>query len=442
MHIYILGIAGTFMSGIALLAKQLGHQVSGMDANIYPPISEQLVENNIDFTQGYEVKQLPKADLFIIGNALSRGNICVEEILNRQYRYTSGAQWLSDNILKDKWVLAVSGTHGKTTTSAMLTWILEQANLNPSYLVGGVMNNFPTSARLTDSLFFVIEADEYDTAFFDKRSKFVHYCPNTLIINNLEFDHADIFDSLADIQKQFHHLIRLVPNNGLIIYPDNSPSIEAVIKQGVWSPIQTYTQPSVQTNQQGTIINITNDLSLRWQLLGKHNANNAMSALMAAQHAGVPLAIAVEALNGFNNVKRRLEIIYQANNITVYDDFAHHPTAIATTLEALRQQSGTKFITAIIELRSNTMKLGFHQQTLINALDCANQSYLYSELDKTNQHLKKFIDKDSTIKLSNNIEDIINQCLNSPSQIFVIMSNGNFNNLSHQLIKSLSSRQT
>ncbi len=358
----------------------------------------------------------------------------MEEILNQHYRYTSGAQWLGSNILRDKWVLAVAGTHGKTTTSAMLTWILEYADLNPSYLIGGVVNDFAVSARLTDSLFFVIEADEYDTAFFDKRSKFVHYHPNTLVINNLEFDHADIFDALADIQKQFHHLVRLVPNNGLIIYPKDNDNIDAVIKQGCWSSTQLNKMPELITHQNGSDIKINDDLSLSWSLIGKHNANNAISALMAARHAGVPLSIGVEALEKFKGVKRRLEVIYQTQQLTIYDDFAHHPTAIATTLEALRQQVGNQSIMALVELRSNTMKQGFHQQTLIDALACANSSVLFVGQTSTKQQLEKLIPSDKTIICVDNQDALLKQVLNFEGHL-VIMSNGAFGHIHQTIIK-------
>jgi UDP-N-acetylmuramate: L-alanyl-gamma-D-glutamyl-meso-diaminopimelate ligase len=276
MHIHILGIAGTFMGSLALIAKQLGHSITGQDQGVYPPMSTQLDKQSISYTQGYHAKDLPKADVYIIGNALSRGNECVEEILNKQYAYTSGAQWLSENVLRDKWVLAISGTHGKTTTASMLAWILEVAGYNPSFLIGGVVEGFGVSSRLTDSNFLVIEADEYDTAFFDKRSKFVHYHPKTLVINNLEFDHADIFDSLKDIQKQFHHLLRIIPNDGLIIHPQNVVAIEQVIGMGLYSEQQTLPTSKLEISDIGTTFNVE-DNAVNWNLLGEHNMQNGLA---------------------------------------------------------------------------------------------------------------------------------------------------------------------
>lgn len=433
MRIHILGIAGTFMGGIALLAKQLGHQVSGVDAHIYPPMSTQLKRHNIDFTEGYHRQTLPLADLYIIGNVLSRGNVCVEEILRQNYHYTSGAQWLYDNILQDKWVLAVAGTHGKTTTTAMLAWVLEYAGLNPSYLVGGVMNNFKDSARLTNTAFFVIEADEYDTAFFDKRSKFVHYHPKTLVINNLEFDHADIFDSLADIQKQCHHLLRLVPNNGLLIYPQNTPSIEAVVDKGIWCSVQKFPTPVMKSTKKGSCFQVEGNLWVDWALLGVHNVNNGIAALIAAQHIDVPLATTVEALNHFEGVKKRLELKYKNKGITIYDDFAHHPTAIKMTLEALKNQVGKESITAIVELGSNTMKQGFYTQTLIAALKVADQSYIFCDQVQTVNKLSPLM-RSKNMQLHQNISSIIKQCLTINTQYIVIMSNGHFGGICQKII--------
>ncbi|MBE8190079.1 MAG: UDP-N-acetylmuramate:L-alanyl-gamma-D-glutamyl-meso-diaminopimelate ligase [Candidatus Thioglobus sp.] len=302
MHIHILGIAGTFMGSLALIAKQLGHTVTGMDEGVYPPMSEQLDAQNISYSKGYKVEDLPAADVFIIGNALSRSNPCVEQILSQQSPYTSGAQWLSEQVLQGKWVLAISGTHGKTSAASMLAWILESAGYNPSFLIGGVAQNFQVSARLTDSKFFVIEADEYDSAFFDKRSKFVHYHPKTLVINNLEFDHADIFASLADIQKQFHHLIRTVPADGLIIHP-NSPAIMEVFELGIWSETQALPTPQLSVNKLGSQFMVDGN-SLNWNLLGEHNMQNALSAIYAANHIGVDFAASCKALGEFAGVKR------------------------------------------------------------------------------------------------------------------------------------------
>lgn len=436
MHIHILGIAGTFMAGIALIAKSLGHSVSGTDANIYPPMDKQLIANNIDFNQGYNVENLPKdADLFIIGNALTRGNPCVEEILNKQYNYTSAPQWLSYT-LKNKWVLAISGTHGKTTTSAMLAWILEYAGLNPSFLIAGSINNFPTSARLTKSKFFVIEADEYDTAFFDKRSKFIHYHPNTLVINNLEFDHADIFNSLADICQQFHHLIRTMAANNLIIYHQNSPNIAQVLTQGVWSKTKIISTRKLHYDDNGSYFDVNDNLRLNWQLIGEHNMANALSAITAAQHAGVPLSISVDALKKFSGVKRRLEIKYQDNNTIIYDDFAHHPSAIASTLEALRKKVGKEHIIAILELGSNTMKQGHHKETLIKSLQYANISYILKP-NNLNAELAKLLSSNDKIKLISSIAEIVNDCIKHKNKHILVMSNGSFGNIIDKIIQKI-----
>jgi UDP-N-acetylmuramate: L-alanyl-gamma-D-glutamyl-meso-diaminopimelate ligase len=434
MHIHILGIAGTFMGSLALIAKQLGHTVTGQDQGVYPPMSVQLDEQNIHYTQDYDVTSMPKADRYIIGNALSRGNVCIEEILTKQYSYTSGAQWLSENVLRDKWVLAVSGTHGKTTTASMLTWILEYAGYNPSFLIGGVTEDFGVSSRLTTSNFFVIEADEYDTAFFDKRSKFIHYHPNTLVINNLEFDHADIFDSIKDIQKQFHHLIRTVPSDGLIIYPENNPFIHEVLEQGIWSETETLTNQQLHTTELGSSFDVLGH-KIDWHLLGKHNMQNGLNAIYAAHHIGVPFNIACEALNSFKGVKRRLEVKHHTESITLYDDFAHHPTAIQTTLQGLRAKVADEKIIAILELRSNTMKSGIHQQTLVDALKEADQ-ILILRPDNPHWDIDQWFDKSA---LFGKTDDIVEQLMQINQGHFVVMSNGGFDNIFNKFIKKLNS---
>ena len=379
--IHILGICGTFMGGIAAIAKQAGYRVTGCDANVYPPMSTQLEAQGIGLIEGFGIEQLElKPDVFVIGNVVSRGNPLMEEILNRNLPYVSGPQWLADTLLRDKWVLGVAGTHGKTTTSAMLAWILEYAGLNPGFLIGGVPQNFGISARLTDSPFFAIEADEYDTAFFDKRSKFVHYHPRTAILNNLEFDHADIFDNLAAIETQFHHLVRTVPGNGLIVSNGREASLERVLQRGCWTPVERFgtddgwqidadDRVSLRNEPQGT---------LNWDLLGEHNRQNALAALAAARHAGVPIAQGLSALNEFRNVKRRMEVRGIVNNITVYDDFAHHPTAIDTTVAGLRRKIGDARILAVLEPRSNTMKLGVMKDALPGSLKDADLVFCYA----------------------------------------------------------------
>jgi UDP-N-acetylmuramate: L-alanyl-gamma-D-glutamyl-meso-diaminopimelate ligase len=387
--IHILGICGTFMGGIAVLARQAGYRVTGCDANVYPPMSTQLQEQGIDLIEGYGVEQLAlNPDVYVIGNVVSRGNPLMEAILDRNLPYISGPQWLADNLLRNKWVLAVAGTHGKTTTSAMLAWILEYAELNPGFLIGGVPQNFGVSARLGTgtataedaSPFFVIEADEYDTAFFDKRSKFVHYRPRTAILNNLEFDHADIFPDLEAIETQFHHLVRTIPGNGLIVSNGREAALDRVLQRGCWTPLERFGTNDGWMIDDGNRVSLRGELqgTLNWDLLGEHNRQNALAALAAARHAGVPVAQGLAALGGFRNVKRRMEIRGVANGITVYDDFAHHPTAIDTTVAGLRRKVGSARILAVLEPRSNTMKLGMMKDALPGSLKDADLAFCYA----------------------------------------------------------------
>ncbi|QUM87873.1 UDP-N-acetylmuramate:L-alanyl-gamma-D-glutamyl-meso-diaminopimelate ligase [Moritella sp. 36] len=400
-HIHILGICGTFMGGIAVLAKQLGYKVTGSDANVYPPMSTQLEEQGIKLIEGYDPSQLdPAPDMVIVGNAMSRGNPCVEYMLDRKLAYTSGPQWLSEHLLQHRYVIAASGTHGKTTTAAMVAWILEYAGLEPGFLIGGVPQNFTESARLGGGYFFVIEADEYDTAFFDKRSKFVHYQPNTLIMNNLEYDHADIFPDLAAIQRQFHHVVRTVPSNGLILMPENVPALDDVIQQGCWTPVQSLCLENKTQGSENKALGaegshwqakkLREDASqfevycqgelagvVKWNLIGDHNLQNGMMAIAAAHYAGVELNQAIAGLGAFKTPKRRMEIKGEVQGIRVYDDFAHHPTAIATTLAGLRAAVGSERIIAVLEPRSNTMRMGTHQQALAQSLMQADDVLLY-----------------------------------------------------------------
>jgi len=390
MHIHILGICGTFMGGLALLARQAGHEVSGSDQNVYPPMSTQLQEQGIALMQGYEPQHLDcEPDMVVIGNVMSRGNALIEAVLNRGIAYTSGPQWLYEHVLKDRWVLAVAGTHGKTTTSSMLAWILEYAGMQPGYLIGGIPGNFGLSARLGETSFFVVEADEYDTAFFDKRSKFVHYHPRTLIANNLEFDHADIFDNLQAIQRQFHHLLRMVPGQGLVISNGESPALDEVLKMGCWTPVEKfYCDEESATGWQARAVNADGSRfdvyfnnerqgTLNWSQMGKHNVSNALAAIAAARHVGIMVNVSLQALSEFAGVKRRLELRADVSNIRLYDDFAHHPTAIATTLEGLRGHVGSNRIWALLEPRSNTMRLGVHKQQLADSLKQADVVMLY-----------------------------------------------------------------
>jgi UDP-N-acetylmuramate: L-alanyl-gamma-D-glutamyl-meso-diaminopimelate ligase len=373
------------MGGIAVIARQAGHKVTGCDANVYPPMSTQLQAQGIELIEGFNPAQIElKPDLFVIGNVVSRGNPLMEEILNRGLDFISGPQWLYENVLRGKWVLAAAGTHGKTTTASMLAWILEHAGLDPGFLIGGVPINFEVSARATGSAFFVIEADEYDTAFFDKRSKFIHYMPRTAILNNLEFDHADIFADVGAIEVQFHHLVRTVPGNGLIIANGREQSMKRVLARGVWSKVEMLgvdegwiARPRdehafdvfFEGGPRGTV---------KWELLGEHNRHNALAALAAARHAGVPVTKGIEALAEFRNVKRRLEVRGTVNDITLYDDFAHHPTAIETTIAGLRSKVNGSRILAVLEPRSNTMKMGVMKDALAGSLAGADLVFCYT----------------------------------------------------------------
>lgn len=393
MHIHILGICGTFMGGIAALARAAGHTVTGCDANVYPPMSTQLSALGIELIEGWDPEQLKlNADLYVIGNVVTRGKPLMEVILDRGLPYVSGPQWLGEYLLRNQWVLAVAGTHGKTTTSSMLAWILDVAGLAPGFLVGGIPENFGISARLpgkpaqdtaSRSPFFVIEADEYDTAFFDKRSKFVHYHPRTAIFNNLEYDHADIFPDLAAIETQFHHLVRTVPASGRLIVNGREASLERVLARGCWSEVETFGVASGWSvgavQEDGFDVLLAGEVqgTVHWSLLGEHNRQNALAAIAAARHVGVPVEVSIAALGSFENVKRRMEIKGCVHNITVYDDFAHHPTAIATTLDGLRQKVGTSRILAVLEPRSNTMKLGTMKEQLPDSLTTADQVFCY-----------------------------------------------------------------
>lgn len=394
MHIHILGICGTFMGGIAVLAKAAGHRVTGCDANVYPPMSTQLEAQGIELIEGFDPAQTSlNPDIYVIGNVVTRGNPLMEAILNQGLPYISGPQWLAENVLQGKWVLAVAGTHGKTTTSSMLAWVLEYAGLAPGFLIGGVPENFGVSARLPQtprqdpksvSPFFVIEADEYDTAFFDKRSKFVHYRPRTAVLNNLEFDHADIFEDLTAIEKQFHHLVRTVPQQGLVV-ANQQESLDRVIARGCWSALERIDCASGwkvhNVDAQGrfdVFFNGERQGNVSWELLGEHNRNNALAVIAAARHVGVAPCIAIEALGEFKNVKRRMEVKGVANEVTVYDDFAHHPTAIATTVAGLRAKVGAARILAVLEPRSNTMKLGVMKDALPDSLKDADAVFCYA----------------------------------------------------------------
>lgn len=384
MKIHILGICGTFMGGIALLARAQGHEVTGADSNVYPPMSTMLAEQGVEIIQGYQPQDLPTDATIVVGNVMKRGLEVVEQMLNQGLPYTSGPQWLGEQILRERWVLAVAGTHGKTTTASMLVWILEYAGLQPGFLIGGVPENFGVSARLGNSPFFVVEADEYDTAFFDKRSKFVHYHPRTLILNNLEYDHADIFPDVQAIKTQFHHLLRTVPGNGLVIVNAQEPHLQDTLAMGCWTPVETFADGAWRAEYlqaDGSEFRVfyadVEQGVVRWSLLGTHNVNNALAALAAARHVGVPVAHAIAALAEFKGVKRRMQLRGQVRGVQVYDDFAHHPTAITTTLAGLRAKVGQAKIIALLEPRSNTMRMGTHKAQLAQALQAADSVYLY-----------------------------------------------------------------
>jgi len=455
MHIHILGICGTFMGGIAALAKAAGHKVTGCDANVYPPMSTQLETQGIGLIEGYSPEQIKlNPDIYVIGNVVTRGNPLMEEILNLGLPYISGPQWLAENVLQGKWVLAVAGTHGKTTTSSMLAWILEDAGLAPGFLIGGVPENFSVSARLpqqpklddkSTSPFFVIEADEYDTAFFDKRSKFVHYHPRTAILNNLEFDHADIFEDLPAIEKQFHHLVRTVPQNGLIVSNGKEASLRRVLDKGCWSQVETFGdakswQAENEQGDGGFDVYYQGKLQGRvaWDLLGEHNRMNALASIAAARHVGVPVVQSIDALSKFKNVKRRMEIRGVVNNITVYDDFAHHPTAIATTIAGLRAKVGKAKILAVLEPRSNTMKLGVMKDALPDSLKDADWVFCYgANLGwDAQQALRPIEEKSQTFDDLEKLVSAIAKTVKSGDHILV-MSNGGFGGVHQKILDVL-----
>ncbi|PMO32648.1 UDP-N-acetylmuramate:L-alanyl-gamma-D-glutamyl-meso-diaminopimelate ligase [Vibrio breoganii] len=446
MHIHILGICGTFMGGAAVLAKQLGHKVTGSDANVYPPMSTLLESEGVEIIQGYDPDQLePRPDLVVIGNAMSRGNPCVEYVLDNNLKYTSGPQWLQEFLLHDRWVLAVAGTHGKTTTSSMLAWILEDCGYEPGFLVGGVLGNFDQSARLGGSMFFVVEADEYDSAFFDKRSKFVHYHPRTLVMNNLEFDHADIFDDLEAIKRQFHHLVRTVPSNGRILSPADDEALSDVLTRGCWSETE-FSGKEWQVKKQkadGSHFEVYLKQQkvgeVKWNLVGDHNVNNALMAIAAARHVGVVPDLACESLGRFINTKRRLELKGEVNGITVYDDFAHHPTAVELTLDGLRNKVGEQRIFAVLEPRSSTMKMGVHKDILAASLGLADKVFLYQP-DSIEWSVEDIAQQCSQpAQASNSVDDIVKSLVEEtkPGDHILVMSNGGFEGIHTKLLQAL-----
>ena len=441
MHVHIMGICGTFMGGLAILARQLGYEVTGSDQNVYHPMSTQLEVQGIALMTGYRPENLyPRPDLVVIGNAISRGNPEVEAVLNLGLSYASGPEWLHDHVLAPTWVLAVAGTHGKTTTTGMLAWILEGAGYHPGFLIGGVPLNFGVSARLGGRRFFVVEADEYDTAFFDKRSKFVHYRPRTAILNNLEFDHADIFPDLAAIQRQFHHLVRSIPGQGLIVAPNWEPALDEVLQMGCWTPVEhTAREHSGQVAtwayhlhaEDGSRFDVIHDGQIAgtvsWPLTGLHNVHNGLAAIAAAHHTGIFPERAAESLCKFRNVKRRMEVRAEIDGLTLYDDFAHHPTAIATTLAGLRARVGRNRIIAIVEPRSNTMRMGIHAEQLGESLREADIAVIYQapdlgwDVSRATAGVTNVLVRDSIDAILAWLEPVA-----APGDHIVFMSNGGF----------------
>jgi UDP-N-acetylmuramate: L-alanyl-gamma-D-glutamyl-meso-diaminopimelate ligase len=450
MRVHILGICGTFMGGIAALAREAGHDVTGSDQNVYPPMSTQLEALGIRLTEGYLPSQLePTPDVVVVGNALSRGNPVIEAVLNRGLAYTSGPAWLAEHVLADRWVLAVAGTHGKTTTSGMLTWILERAGLEPGFLIGGVPGNFTASARLGKSPFFVVEADEYDTAFFDKRAKFVHYRPLTAILNNLEFDHADIYPDIASIRKMFNQLVRTVPSDGRLIVNGADSELRATLAMGAWTPVETFSRhhdadfgvhalapdwSSFEIRHGSLVMG-----AVEWGLIGAHNAENALAAVLAARHAGVPVQSALQALPSFKNARRRMEVRGIVHDITVYDDFAHHPTAIATTLDGLRKKVGDARIVAVLEPRSATMRLGIHRDTLADSLLAADKVFIFEPAELGWDVRGAVSSLGERACVCDDLDALVHQiveCARSGDQILV-MSNGGFGGLHVKLLTAL-----
>jgi len=444
------------MGGIAVLAKQAGHEVSGCDANVYPPMSTQLEEQGIVLCEGFNADDIPDdVDEVVIGNAMSRGNEVVEYVLNNNIAYSSGPEWLSKNVLNKRWVLAVAGTHGKTTTSSMLTWMLQYAGLNPGFLIGGIPANFGLSARIGDAPFFVVEADEYDTAFFDKRSKFIHYHPRTAVLNNLEFDHADIFDDLDAIKKQFHHFVRTIPGDGLIVKNGEDKNIESVLEQGCWSQVAAFHAVHDEahsdddwsigkSSEDGKYFEVLLDgkvvATVNWSLNGLHNRMNALAAIAAAQHAGVPVELSCEALKEFNGIKRRLEVRGVVNDITVYDDFAHHPTAIEGTLAAMKEVQGDGKVFAVLEPRSNTMRMGIHKESLSASLQGADEICLYQPAGMDWNLADVISQSETPANIFSSTDKIIEHLLSQvkAGDHILIMSNGGFEAIHQRLLEALS----
>lgn len=456
MHVHILGICGTFMGGIAAIAREAGHRVTGSDKNVYPPMSTQLEALGIRITEGFDAAQLePAPDVVVVGNVMSRGQPVVEALLDRGLPYTSGPEWLAREVLREKWVLAVSGTHGKTTTSSLLAHLLEAAGLSPGFLIGGVPGNFDVSARLGAGPFFVIEADEYDTAFFDKRAKFVHYRPRTLVLNNLEYDHADIYPDLESIKRQFHHLVRTVPGSGLIVHNAAEPNLDDVLGRGCWTPRESFSRDPARGACWTARTPAATDFSrfdvlaagavagqVQWTQLGAHNVDNALAAIASARHAGVPAAQSAAALSTFRGVRRRMEVVGTAAGVTVYDDFAHHPTAIQLTVDGLRRRSVASRLVAVLEPRSNTMRMGVHRDTLAASLAGADDVWLYAPPDLGWDASAVVGALGGRGHAAASLDDLLaglGASLRSGDQVLV-MSNGGFGGLHRRLLDLLRAR--
>jgi len=456
VHLHIVGIAGTFMGGIAALARAAGHRVTGSDRNVYPPMSTQLTALGIDLIEGYAPDQLLlEPDVFVIGNVMSRGNPLVEAILASGRRYESGPEWLARNVLAERWVLGVAGTHGKTTTSSLLAWILEHAGLEPGFLIGGVPLDFGVSARLGGGRHFVVEADEYDTAFFDKRAKFVHYRPRTAILNNLEHDHADIYPDVAAIQKQFHLLLRTVPGNGRLVVNATDRNLAEVLEMGCWTPVERFTADASAPTDWRVVADPASGYArftvlhgerpvgeVEWNTLGRHNAENALAAFVAACHAGVDEQAALEALRRFGGVRRRLELRGTVGGVAVYDDFAHHPTAIATTLEGVRRIAGSGRVIAVLEPRSNTMKLGTHRTALADSLRGADRVFVYQSPEVRWDVGEALQPVGALAEVHEDLDRLTAALVSEarPGDRLVLMSNGAFGGLHERLLAALAAR--
>ncbi|HEX2492523.1 MAG TPA: UDP-N-acetylmuramate:L-alanyl-gamma-D-glutamyl-meso-diaminopimelate ligase [Steroidobacter sp.] len=456
MHLHILGVCGTFMGGVAALARAAGHRVTGSDQGVYPPMSDQLSALGIDLIEGYDPDQLRlKPDVVVVGNVMSRGNALIEALLDSGIPYMSGPEWLARHVLAGRWTMAVAGTHGKTTTSSMLAWILEYAGLDPGFLIGGVPANFNVTARLGSGRHFVVEADEYDTAFFDKRAKFVHYRPRTVVLNNLEHDHADIYPDVAAIQWQFHQLMRMTPRNGLVVANAGEANVMQVIDMGCWTPVERFastlsgdaawyplTEPGGDYSKFTVMEGNHRVGDIEWGLLGRHNAENALAAMLSARHAGVDLDTARRALKEFQGVRRRMEVRGVARGVTVYDDFAHHPTAIQTTIDGLRRRIGRSRLIAVLEPRSNTMKLGAHREALAKSLAEADRVWIYQGSSVKWDLAQSVASLGDRVSVSHDIDGLVAALAedSAPGDHILIMSNGGFGGIHAKLLERLHER--